>query len=249
MFYKREGKERWLGPATVVFQDGKVVFVRHGGIFVRVSPNRLKRIDQALDRNESSDKAQTVQVDNGDEINEEEAREESSVSEVLSGLGPADGQNSVEPDRNAENQLSVTDRELPAINSETATGGVENDRDTERSSSVKVNDSIRYKLNDEWETGTVLSRAGKATGKYKNWYNIRNENNEERSIDLGSIQWQKIPETEINITEVSKSESLGSKETDIAKENELEKLAQFETYEEVSDCRQKSFVNTMGNIK
>ena len=239
VFYKREGKERWLGPATVVFQDGKVVFVRHGGIFVRVSPNRLKRIDQALDRNESSDKAQTVQVDNGDEINEEEAREESSVSEVLSGLGPADGQNSVEPDRNAENQLSVTDRELPAINSETATGGVENDRDTERSSSVKVNDSIRYKLNDEWVTGTVLSRAGKATGKYKNWYNIRNENNEERSIDLGSIQWQKIPETEINITEVSKSESLGSKETDIAKENELEKLAQFETYEEVSDCGQK----------
>ena len=106
---------------------------------------------------------------------------------------------------------------------------------------MKVNDSIRYKLYDEWVTGTVLSRAGKATGKYKNWYNIRNENNEERSIDLGSIQWQKIPETEINITEVSKSESLGSKETDIAnlKENELEKLAQFETYEEVSDCGQK----------
>ena len=32
VFYKREGKERWLGPASVVFQDGKVVFVRQGGI-------------------------------------------------------------------------------------------------------------------------------------------------------------------------------------------------------------------------
>ena len=27
VYYKREGKERWLGPATVVFQDCKVVFV------------------------------------------------------------------------------------------------------------------------------------------------------------------------------------------------------------------------------
>ena len=39
VYYKREGQEKWLGPGKVVFQDGKVVFVRHGGVFVRVSPN------------------------------------------------------------------------------------------------------------------------------------------------------------------------------------------------------------------
>ena len=33
-----------------------------------------------------------------------------------------------------------------------------------------------------------MSRAGKATGKYKTWYNIKDENNEERSIDLGSLE-------------------------------------------------------------
>ena len=53
VYYKREGRERWLGPATVVFQDGKVVFVRHGGVFVRVSPNRLNRIHDKVDRTES----------------------------------------------------------------------------------------------------------------------------------------------------------------------------------------------------
>ena len=41
VFYKREGREKWLGPAKVVCQDGKVIFIRHGGVFVRVSPNRL----------------------------------------------------------------------------------------------------------------------------------------------------------------------------------------------------------------
>ena len=45
VFYKREGKEKWLGPGKVVFQDGKVVFVRHGSVFVRVSPNRLCKIN------------------------------------------------------------------------------------------------------------------------------------------------------------------------------------------------------------
>ena len=45
VFYKREGKEKWLGPGKVVFQDGKEVFVRHGSVFVRVSPNRLCKIN------------------------------------------------------------------------------------------------------------------------------------------------------------------------------------------------------------
>ena len=41
VIYKREGRDRWLRPGKVVFQDGKVVFIRHSGVFVRVSPNRL----------------------------------------------------------------------------------------------------------------------------------------------------------------------------------------------------------------
>ena len=46
----------WLGPATVVAQDGKVIFVRHGGNLIRLSPNRIQkficqdlRLDQILE--------------------------------------------------------------------------------------------------------------------------------------------------------------------------------------------------------
>ena len=243
VYYKREGKERWFGPATVVFQEGKVVFVRHGGIFVRVSPNRIERVNEILERHESGDAVQTEHKEGVVETNEEETEEESPVSEVIAAPVPAEDQNYEAPDRNSENQLSVTDQELQTVSSETATGSVENDRDTdrntERSTRVKVNDNIRYKLGDEWVNGTIISRAGKASGKYKNWYNVRNENNDERSIDLERHDWQKIPETEINITETSSNKSLDSSEINIAKENELEKLAQFETYEEVADCGQK----------
>ena len=41
VWYKRERDARWKGPAKVIFQDGKVIWVRHGSSAVRVSANRL----------------------------------------------------------------------------------------------------------------------------------------------------------------------------------------------------------------
>ena len=41
VYYKRNNSEKWLGPAKVMFQDNKVIFVRHGSIFYKVSINRI----------------------------------------------------------------------------------------------------------------------------------------------------------------------------------------------------------------
>ena len=111
-------------------------------------------------------------------------------------------------------------------------------RDIVQLGTIKINENVRYKIDNEWVTGTILGRAGKATGKYKTWYNVRDENNQERSIDLRNLEWEKVPETEINFTTVSDD----TRANDIikAKENELDKLAQFETYEEVFNCGQKT---------
>ena len=79
---------------------------------------------------------------------------------------------------------------------ESSTNGQINTNNT-----VSVNDDIRYKTDGQWVTETILSRAGKATGKYKSWYNFRNKNIEERSTVLSRFEWEKIPETEINITQ------------------------------------------------
>ena len=54
VFYKRDGSEKWLGPAKVMFQDGRIVFLRHGGVVVRVSPNRLVKAHQRAE--DESDK-------------------------------------------------------------------------------------------------------------------------------------------------------------------------------------------------
>ena len=41
VFYKRSGSNKWLGPAKVIGQDGKIVFAIHGGHLVRVATSRL----------------------------------------------------------------------------------------------------------------------------------------------------------------------------------------------------------------
>ena len=91
--------------------------------------------------------------------------------------------------------------EVPEENN-TNMEGTEIDREAVKSRPIKINDVIRYKEDNEWITGIIISRAGKATGKYKNWYNIKNDSNEGKSIDLGSLEWEMIPETEINMAVV-----------------------------------------------
>ena len=112
---------------------------------------------------------------------------------------------------------------------------------------------MRYKIDNEWVTSTILGRTCKSTGKYKIWYNVRDEYNQERSIDLRNIEWETVPETEINITAVS--HDMRANDIIKAKENELDKLAQFETYEKVFNYRQKMLstkwviTNKDGNTK
>ena len=48
VYYKRENEDRWKGPATVMFQDGKVIYVRHGSFGIRVSANRLVKAKDEL---------------------------------------------------------------------------------------------------------------------------------------------------------------------------------------------------------
>ena len=56
--------------------------------------------------------------------------------------------------------------EVPEENN-TNMEGTEIDREAVNSRPIKINDVIRYKVDSEWITGTIMSRAGKATGNMK----------------------------------------------------------------------------------
>ena len=50
VYYRREKDDRWLGPGKVMWQDNKVIMVRHGGYCTRVSANRLLPVKEELRR-------------------------------------------------------------------------------------------------------------------------------------------------------------------------------------------------------
>ena len=107
VFYKREGKERWLGPGKVVFQDGKVVFVRHGGDFIRVSPNRLQKVNSySTDDDVDNDTSSKIE-DNVDALKEViENRELHPISEYIP----------TKELHNDENQDKQQNRKTPKMN-------------------------------------------------------------------------------------------------------------------------------------
>ena len=41
VYYKKENQRRWSGPASVIGQDGKLVFLRHGGFILRVHVTKV----------------------------------------------------------------------------------------------------------------------------------------------------------------------------------------------------------------
>ena len=218
VYYKHDGRDRWLGPGKVVFQDGKVVFVRHGGSFVRVSPNRLIKAGTELTSGEG-----TTLEPGKEKLNDcREAGENDSCDNQRE---DSDEQLNANDDHQNEN-TEASENDLSAV---------------KEIIHVTSGDRIEYKVKneDDFETATVLGRAGKATGDYRNWYNIRNEkNSEEKSIDLASIaEWKKINEAEVDIVMVPKNQH-GEGQCMAAKQTELTKLADFETYELVEDVGQ-----------
>lgn len=227
VYYKREGHERWLGPGKVIFQDGRVVFVRHGNIFVRVSPNRLikagrefaSRLEDSAEAQQGADILQqrrTVDV----------GTEESPIAEIIG----------VEAQVSKPTDLSI--EEPPIAEIVEVEDEVRKPADLSGNCQVKRGDKIEYKLkeNSEWDKATILQRGGKATGQFKDWYNIRKENGEQLSIDLAAVkQWKKYDELEeVNVVTIPRDRH---QEADCqkAKDVELAKLSEFDTYEVVKD--------------
>lgn len=175
MYYKREGRDRWLGPGRVVFQDRKVVFVRHGGVYVRVSPNRLQKatpgctqVEEKITDTGTTGTYKENMLHQGK--TSEKPLKKCTVSEYLS-----------------ENK---DDQKLPLP--------------PQGNLGQKANDNIQYKMgleNENWIRATILGRAGKASGNNRNWYNVKDvESEEEKSIDLGRLPWERISDESVNST-------------------------------------------------
>ena len=216
VYYKREGHDKWLGPGKVVFQDGKVVFVRHGSVFVRVSPNRLVKTGQEIVMNLEDPNPQTPQLSlNGAEF------EDHITDDVVQPICETIGE-----------KVKVTRSDREEINGLSKS----------RKNYLKPCEKIEFRPNpdNDWIKGTIVNRARKATGRNRNWFNVDIEGSTS-SVDLGSIEWHKVqpvhdPE-EVNVVLIPRARH-GEIACMTAKQIELQKLQLFKTYDEVEDIGQ-----------
>ena len=64
IFYKRNYDNRWRGPAKVIGQDGKIVYVKHGDQLVRVSTCKIVKIGEEFqDPKETTSKGEEFDKD------------------------------------------------------------------------------------------------------------------------------------------------------------------------------------------
>ena len=113
------GKGSYAGPGKVTFQDGKVVFIRHGSSFVRVSPNCLLKNPLTFNSQTPDCSVQSLKNDSQTSKttcqSETNVKSQSTVSETLSPTISSDCTINLTPSTNTPserlNKSNHTDRQ------------------------------------------------------------------------------------------------------------------------------------------
>ena len=205
VFYKRNDSPRWHGPGIVIGRDGKQILVRHGGVYVRVHECRLANIPHQGPLHVEPDGHEEVDTTPRQCLQDQELESESGDEMQV------DGESS--------------DREVSEIVTPS------------QPARLLVGQRIQgvHSESGELMTGRVVSRAGKATGKYRSCYNFKWDAD-------GSTSWADInkdfSEWEIIGDDVEMMVMFTSEEILAAKNREIKSWQEHDVYERVEDVGQ-----------
>ena len=262
VFYKRDGSNKWLGPGKVIFQDGRVVFVRHGGTYVRVSTNRLRKDNSQQNKqnntteNEKDDIESRSPMKNGKLDVPSKSAPYQQASETIGDIENKQEYDGIENQGVDENKNSDNSIDNEEEQQSSQDPGIISSEDQEslplgtvtkpqHKITLRKNDLIEYRIpkTDIWTQATILGRAGKSNTATKFWYNIEEkETREEKSVNLNDFDWRKIQAEDVNIVKISKN-----KHTDEyldEKQEELQRLEDFGVYIEEGDKGQTCISTT-----
>ena len=214
VYYKRDNHDAWVGPAKVLFQDGKVVFVRHGSYMVKVYKNRLVikgeeygpksivthgNVPEESESKKECDKLNSVDVESDEEISVE-------VRESDKEGGKQDGS-----DNGAESQETDIEVEESSVNSKP---------DWRK---IKVNDKIEYRETgqDVWTRCLVLGRRGKVNGSKAGWVNVETES-DRFSVDLKQVEFKKVQDSIVEMEKEQIREDMRQSSLENMRQSQLE---------------------------
>lgn len=247
VYYKRDDDNKWKGPGVVIGQDGKVVFVRHGSIYVRVHPCRLIRCDCEVDEQVVSQSNEKKSANNSSKITSQQSEDQE--------YGDSDLDNNVDLEQNQDSESTANEmhsemEEEPRSDEDKTDSVSQPQPDTEvsivkpkqKESIPHVGENILYKLkgDDTWFKAKILSKGGKSTGKNKSYLNIQTENTDSPSgLDFAKDvqEWRICDVDEVNVVVVPVSRHNETK-VQCAKQLELENWKLFKVYDEVPNTGQ-----------
>lgn len=199
VFYKRLDSKEWKGPASVIGQDGQQVILKHGSIPIRVHPCKLKLFKEASGTKTNVLSFSDCCNENGCEI---AGKESVQVPQQDKGSTTAE---SVLPE-DSSNAVDSSDSDSAEVEESTPHSSSSNVNPVSVPS-LKRNMGIKYAMSDnpgEWLTGRVVRRTGKASGKYKNFWEVETENGTKVEIDFENdlSDWEPLVERNHSAEEV-----------------------------------------------
>ena len=204
VFYKRDEAREWKGPASVLGQDGQKVIIKHGPYNVSVHPCRviLKEESKFIDDTKH---------------NEENEETESAKNNEMS---LADQRNETQEDDSSEDEETENPNGYESKSTNNITQTSNNDHAHEVTNSrnkVKKGDEVTvHKLNGNLEDRNfiIVNRAGKATGKYSNCWNVKDKDSGESSyIDFNKVNWSNTSSNDAQGAHGNNIEEVGERES------------------------------------
>ena len=245
VFYKRDSSREWKGPGTVIGQDGSKVIIKHGPYHVSVHPCRVTLKTETMENTVSGQR----EVGEG-ESTEANGKPIEKVVEVPQPVEKATKTQVVqESDSDTEEEISMDIRNEPEHTPIEPSAG----KSLSRGQFVSVNTEG---LPDKWNNVELMSRAGKATGKYKHCWNVKDcDSGKEYYVDLNRVQWSHVEKAQDkNISNKNDTENIATSEECLVNNNvsklhkesvakaklkELQSWKENNVYNEVEDIGQE----------
>ena len=190
VYYKRDNNNEWRRPGIVIGQVSQQVFIKHGSFHIRVHPCRLQLLKPATRTTDNV--PNNLQPNHISENNKNE--QPTNNSQVAS------HNKSLDDDKYYSDSDDESLNQNPDVVPESFEDIPSNSNNTSKPK-IQRNLHIRYKSEaiDPWKEGTVTQRAGKASGKYSSWWNVKHPDGTSLSIDFNKISdWQQIENNTID---------------------------------------------------
>ncbi|XP_057314680.1 uncharacterized protein LOC130655883 [Hydractinia symbiolongicarpus] len=228
VFYKRNTSNAWKGPGSVIGQDDKQVLIKHGSSYVRVHPCRIQRdtgfsLIDATPIESCRNKPITSLTDTDNPVNEEVVGDGDSDDSAENSDIDLQNFQSDEPERRdaIRKERQVASDEINDINNLTnsisrlsldvTNSDTQDQKWFDGSVKPKAKSFVKYKFKDcdTVKDVEIISKGGKATGKYKSYLNIQDvDSNSLSCVDWEEIEsWQPINTEEALLSQVKFADS------------------------------------------